>query len=231
MSGLCHMPPRAELGMSQLPLHWRVGRTIKSLHFHPNWGCQVSAKGLAQLSTQEEWKTWKQNPVGLGEEECLALGAEGGVSQTGKLSFSARKERNSDEEKMSGKGWKCLDPFKDLHPPWKGQGKGSRRSGNWRRERSKGRHRGMSKANGSRGEGNQEQRSRGAPWARGRVGGCQGNTRWFWKNKVKRLNPAFKVERNINIGICVPFWPGSGFKSSITELGYTANYKKKQLRI
>lgn len=153
MSGLCHMPPRAELGMSQLPLHWRVGRTIKSLHFHPNWGCQVSAKGLAQLSTREEWKTWKQNPVGLGEEECLALGAEGGVSQTGKLSFSARKEHNSDEEKMSGKGWKCLDPFKDLHPPWKGQGKGSQRSGNWRRERSKGRHRGMSKANGSRGEG------------------------------------------------------------------------------
>jgi len=39
--------------------------------------------------------------------------------------------------------------------------------------------------------------------------------------------PVFKMDKSTNTGICVPFWLGSGFKSSITALVYTANYKKK----
>lgn len=133
MSGLCHTPPRAELGMSQLPLLWRVGRTTKFLHFHPNWGCQLSAKGLEQHSTWEEWKTRKQKPLGLGEEECLALGAVGEVSaQPGKLFFRLKGTwlwwRKDEWEGVEVSG--NLDPSKDLQPPWKGQGKGSQRSGN-----------------------------------------------------------------------------------------------------
>lgn len=116
---------------------------------------------------------------------------------------------------------------KDLQPPWKGQGKGSQGSGNWRDRGARQGTEGYPRPGYPLWEGLKRALNSNAPWARGKVGGCQGITRWWWKNKVKRLKPAFKMERNINTGICVPFWPGSGFKSSITALGYTANYKKK----
>lgn len=125
---------------------------------------------------------------------------------------------------MSGKGWKCEGVW--THPRTfsqleSGKVRGARGQETGE-ERSKGRNRGI-----SRGEGTKSSRAEVDPEPQERLSGCQGNTRWCWKNKVKRLNPAFKMEGNINTGICVPFWLGSGFKSSITALGYTANYKKK----
>lgn len=101
----------------------RVWRTIKSLPFLPNRGCQVSAKGLKNCKTWEEQRTQKPKTLGPGEEKCPALGAE-------KLFFSSAKGtffflekrrrlwcRRDEQEEAELQGG--LDPSKDPQPPLK----------------------------------------------------------------------------------------------------------------
>lgn len=168
----CPIPARQlQLKPIQLPLLlWRVERTIKSLHFHLNRGCQVSAKGLEQHLRAV--KDSEAKSPGTGRGRVPAFGSKGGVSaQPGKLFFffsfcPGRKEDDSDGEKMSGKGWKCEGVW--THPRTfshleKGQGKESQRSGNWGRQRSKGRNRGIPEANGPTGEGTKSNKAEEHP--------------------------------------------------------------------
>lgn len=81
------------------------------------------------------------------------------------LFFSGRKEHDSDGEKMSGKGWKCQGIW--THPrifSHLERGKARRAKGReMRRQGSKGRNRGISEANGPRGEGTKSSKAEEQP--------------------------------------------------------------------
>lgn len=106
MSGLCHTLPRSELGMSH-PSTSAAAETNpasspslggeennKIPAFPPKQGVPGISQRSGTLQHLRRVRDSEAETLGLGEDECPALGAEGGVSaQPGKLFVFWEKRR------------------------------------------------------------------------------------------------------------------------------------------